>query len=244
MRLDNDQTMLVRMVARVSQWFALRFADVQVEGLEHVPAHGRGHPRGQPRRPTRTRSWPAPGSATPCGRAGSTGWASASCSTGRSSAGSARTAASTRWTAATADVEAYRLATRILESGLRPAHLPRGHAQPHGRPPGGQGRPGAAGPADRRRRSCPIGVNDSDAVWPKGHKLPSPFPRRTDPRADRGAVPRRATSCPPAPTAGPPRPLATTAIMGRIAELLEPRHRGVYAYAVREPSAGRHAAEP
>ncbi|MFN8629132.1 MAG: 1-acyl-sn-glycerol-3-phosphate acyltransferase [Chloroflexota bacterium] len=40
MRLDNDQTMLVRMVARVSQWFARAFASVSIEGLEHVPRKG------------------------------------------------------------------------------------------------------------------------------------------------------------------------------------------------------------
>ena len=41
----------------------------------------------------------------------------------------------------TADVEAFRLATRILEAGRRPADLPRGHAQPRRRAPGAEGRP-------------------------------------------------------------------------------------------------------
>ena len=37
---------------------------------------------------------------------------------------------------------------------------------------------------------------------------------------------------------GAAKTAATTAIMGRIAELLEPRQRGAYASAVREPAPG------
>ena len=79
----------------------------------------------------------------------------------------------------------------------------------------------------------PIGVNNSDSVWPKGQKLPHPFPRRTitvrigEPftaeRLVAVGTDRRAA-----------KTVATTAIMGRIAALLEPRHRGFYAGVIRE----------
>jgi hypothetical protein len=82
-------------------------------------------------------------------------------------------------------------------------------------------------------RVLPIGVNNSDAVWAKGRKLPSPFPRRTirvrigEPFGTEGLVPpgtdRRAAKA-----------AVTREIMVRIAALLEPRHRGVYAAAIRE----------
>ena len=80
-------------------------------------------------------------------------------------------------------------------------------------------------------RIVPIGVNNSDAVWKKGQKLPSPFPRRTitvrigEPFTLADVVPADADRR----TA---KALATKAIMGRIAALLDPRHRGVYADAV------------
>ena len=61
-----------------------------------------------------------------------------------------RTAASIRSTAAAADVEAFRVARADPRRGPRPARLPRGHAQPDGRAPGGEGRPRDARPPDRR----------------------------------------------------------------------------------------------
>ena len=40
MRLDNDQTMLVRMVALCSRILARTFTNVHIEGLEHIPRSG------------------------------------------------------------------------------------------------------------------------------------------------------------------------------------------------------------
>ena len=83
-----------------------RRADL-LAGLRAYPVRGPGpDPPGGPRDPRRQphlqlrcrRDW-ARGSRRPCGAAGSTGSASASCSTGRSWAGSRPKAGSTRWTA-------------------------------------------------------------------------------------------------------------------------------------------------
>ncbi len=77
----------------------------------------------------------------------------------------------------------------------------------------------------------PIGINNTDAVWGKGHKLPSPFPRRTV--TMRVGEPFRIDDVIPAGTdRRAAKTLATTAIMTRIAALLEPRHRGAYAAAI------------
>jgi 1-acyl-sn-glycerol-3-phosphate acyltransferase len=81
-------------------------------------------------------------------------------------------------------------------------------------------------------RIVPIGVSNTDAVWRKGMKLPRPFPRRTitvrigEPFSIADVIPADADR-------RSAKSLATTAIMGRIAELLDPRHRGVYAGAIR-----------
>jgi hypothetical protein len=69
-------------------------------------------------------------------------------------------------------------------------------------------------------------------VWPTGQRLPAPFPRRRI--TVRFGEPFKAADVVP-PVAGrrAAKTAATTAIMGRIAELLEPRQRGAYAGAVR-----------
>ena len=130
-----------------------------------------------------------------------------------------------------ADVEAYRLASRILDAGYVLLVFPEGTRSPTGALQ--EAKDGVAMLAMRSgAQIIPIGVNNADAVWRKGKRLPSPFPRKTmtvrigEPFTTADVVPegvdRRAA-----------KSVATTAIMGRIAELLDPRHRGVYASAVR-----------
>lgn len=234
MRLDNDQTILVRMVALVSRIGSRLFARIRVEGLERIPRTGgvilaanhisnadpvvvgawvttalwrrRIHWLGK----RELFDWPI------------FGWLAAHCGVhpvDRS----------------TADVEAYRLATRILEAGHVLMIFPEGTRSPTGDLQ--EAKDGLATLAMRTGAVIiPIGVNNSDAVWAKGRRLPSPFPRRTitvrigEPFSATGLVPpgtdRRAA-----------KTVATTAVMGRIAALLEPRHRGAYAGAVPEEPA-------
>lgn len=125
-----------------------------------------------------------------------------------------------------ADVEAFRLAIRILEAGNVLLVFPEGTRSPTGglqRPRDGLAllalRTGAA--------ILPVGVAGTDRLWPRG-RIPHPGGRVAlrvgraftlaevlgDAIGDR----RRA------------KPLATEAIMGRIAALLPPKHRGVYGH--------------
>ncbi len=232
MRLDNGQTMLVRMVARLSQWAARALATVQIEGLERVPRTGAvilalNHASNLDAivggawvsDALRTRrihwlgkrelfAWPifgwicAHGGVHPVDRS-------------------------------TADVEAYRLATKILERGYVLLVFPEGTRSPTGALQ--EAKDGLAQLALRTgAQVLPIGINGSDLVWPKGRKLPRPFPRRRivvrigEPFLVSDVVP-------PSTDRRAAKAVATTAIMGRIAELLEPRQRGVYASAVRVP---------
>ena len=232
MRLDNDKSMLVKMVALVSRTFARSVSDVRIEGMEHVPATGalilaanhvsnldailagawttlylrrrRIHWLGK----RELFGWPvfgwicAFGGVHPVDRS-------------------------------TADVEAYRLATRILERGYVLLIFPEGTRSPTGELQGAKD--GMAQLALRTGASIlPIGITDSDRVWPKGRKLPSPFPRRRI-TVRFGEPFKAADVVPPAADRRAAKTAATTAIMGRIAELLEPRQRGVYAGAVRMP---------
>jgi 1-acyl-sn-glycerol-3-phosphate acyltransferase len=130
-----------------------------------------------------------------------------------------------------ADVEAFRLATQILEAGYVLIIFPEGTRSPDGALQ--EAKDGLATLALRSGAVIvPIGINGTDAVWPRGHALPLPIPRRTV--TMRIGEPFRAADVVPAGTdRRAAKTLATTAIMGRIAELLEPRHRGVYADAVR-----------
>ncbi|HEY5628388.1 MAG TPA: (d)CMP kinase [Candidatus Limnocylindrales bacterium] len=231
MRLDNDQTMLVRMVARLSQWAAHLFAKIEIEGLEHVPRKGAlilalNHASNADAivggawvsDALRTRrihwlgkrelfDWPvfgwvcAHGGVHPVDRS-------------------------------TADVEAYRLATKILERGYVLLIFPEGTRSPTGALQ--EAKDGMAQLAMRTgAQILPIGINGSDRVWPKGQKLPHPFPRRKI--VVRIGKPFLASDVvPPIADRRAAKTATTTAIMGRIAELLDPRQRGVYASAVRE----------
>ncbi len=130
----------------------------------------------------------------------------------------------------TADIEAFRLATRILEAGYVLLIFPEGTRSPNGELQ--EAKDGLAMLALRTDAAIvPIGINGSDRVWPKGQKVPHPIPRRTV--TVRVGSPFRAADVVPAGAdRKAAKAIATTAIMGRIAALLEPRHRGVYAAAV------------
>jgi len=235
MRMDNDRTLLTRVVALTARTFARCMARVRVEGLERVPRSGavilavnhisnadpfvsgawindaigrrRIHWLGK----KELFDWPvfggiaARGGVHPVDRGA-------------------------------ADVEAFRLATRILESGYVLLVFPEGTRSPTGELQ--EAKDGLAMLAMRTdAQIVPVGVNNTDAVWRKGRKLPSPFPRRTV--TVRIGTPFRVADVVPAGTdRRTAKTAVTVAVMGRIAELLDPRHRGVYAAAVR-PEASR-----
>jgi len=231
MRLDNDQSLFVRMVALVSRIFARSFARIRVEGLDQIPRTGpvilaANHISNFD--PVVMGSWITPalkrrrihwlGKRELFDWPGF-GWIAASGGVHPVDRG-------------TADVEAYRLATRILEAGFVLFIFPEGTRSPTGELQ--EAKDGLAALAMRTGATIvPIGINNSDAVWAKGHRLPSPFPRRTitvrigEPFGTTGLVPpgtdRRAA-----------KTVVTAVIMGRISALLDPRHRGAYAGAIRE----------
>jgi cytidylate kinase len=226
MRLDNDQTMLVRMCALVSRIGARLFANVDVKGLERIPRTGPvilaiNHASNAD--PFVTGAW-----ITTALRRRRIHWLGKRELFGWPIFG---------WLAAhggvhpvergTADIEAYRLATRILERGFVLLIFPEGTRSPTGALR--EAKDGMATLAMRTGATIvPIGINDSDRVWPKGRRIPQPIPRRTirvrvgEPFRVEDLIPRdldrRAA-----------KRFATTAIMGKIAALLEPRQRGFYA---------------
>jgi len=233
-RLDNEKTMLVRLFALLARIFARTFTNVRIEGLEHIPKTGsvllaanhisnldpvvcgawftlglrrrRIHWLGK----RELFDWPV------------IGWASAHGGVHPVNRGNA-------------DVESFRLATKILESGYVLFVFPEGTRSPTGELQ--EAKDGTAMLAMRTgARIVPIGINETDAVWRKGQKMPSAWPRRTvtvrigESFAIDDVVPegtdRRAA-----------KGIVTSALMHRIADLLEPRHRGVYAGPIRtEPS--------
>ncbi len=226
MNMDNAQTLLVRMIGLVARMGARAFARVRLEGLDRIPRtgpvilaanhisnadpvvigawitpaldHRRIHWLGK----RELFDWPV------------FGWIAASCGVHPVERG-------------TADVEAFRLATRILESGFVLMIFPEGTRSPTGRLQ--EAKDGLAALALRTGAVIvPIGINNSDAVWPKGRRMPSAFPRRTI--TVRVGEPFEAgLLVPPGIDGRAARAVATTAIMGRIATLLDPRHRGAYA---------------
>jgi len=123
-----------------------------------------------------------------------------------------------------ADVEAFRLAKRILDDGQVLFVFPEGTRSPDGALQ--EARDGVAVLAQRTGAPIlPVGIGGSNTVWPRGQKLPHPgghvtlrvgraflladeLPRDIDRKAAKG--------------------LATDLIMRRIAELLPPGQRGVY----------------
>ena len=125
----------------------------------------------------------------------------------------------------TADVEAFRLARRILDEGHALFVFPEGTRSPDGRLQ--EAKDGVARLALRTGAPIvPIGIAGSDRVWPKGRLLPRPggvvtvavgHPFRLSDENEDGGNGRAARSS------------ATRRLMTRIAELLPERHRGVYA---------------
>lgn len=124
-----------------------------------------------------------------------------------------------------ADVEAFRLAQRVLEAGHVLMVFPEGTRSPTGelQVP----KDGLAMLALRTDATIvPIGVSNTDKVWPKGR----PIPRLGGHATMRIGEPFRLSEVLPADLDRKARKSgATTAIMRRIAALLDERHRGAYA---------------
>jgi CMP/dCMP kinase len=130
-----------------------------------------------------------------------------------------------------ADLDAFRTAMRILEAGQVLAVFPEGTRSRDGALQ--QVREGVGMLALRSGAPVlPVAVVDSDLAWPRGRLLPR-FGRRVTVRY--GAPFKVDGAVPPPPESGQKRDrraatgAATRQIMARIAALLPPRQRGVYA---------------
>ncbi len=229
MRLDNDKSMVVRLVALVWRIGARLFADVRVEGMERIPRTGAvilaaNHASNAD--PMLLGGWINPGLRRRrihwLGKKDVfdwpiLGWFAARIGIHPVNRG-------------TADVEAYRLATRILEAGYVLMIFPEGTRSPTGALQ--EAKDGLATLALRTGAAVlPIGISNSDRAWPKGRKLPIVFPRSTITVRIGEPIPA-ADLVPPGMDRRAAKTAATTAIMGRIAALLDERQRGVYAGAV------------
>ena len=123
-----------------------------------------------------------------------------------------------------ADVEAYRLAKRILDEGHVLFVFPEGTRSRDGELQ--EGRDGVASLALRTGAPIvPVGIAGSHRVWPRGQKLPTPGGRVT---VRVGSPFRLADVLPPDLDKQTAKGQATTIIMRRIAELLPENQRGVY----------------
>ncbi len=126
-----------------------------------------------------------------------------------------------------ADVEAFRIARRILEEGHVLVVFPEGTRSPTGALQ--EAKDGLAILALRTgAQILPIGLSGTERFWPRGRKLPRPggqvamrVGRPFSLPEPAGAADRRAV-----------QHAATEEIMRRIAALLPPRYRGVYAHLV------------
>ena len=123
-----------------------------------------------------------------------------------------------------ADVEAFRLAQRILDEGHVLFVFPEGTRSPDGALQ--EARDGLALLALRTGAPIvPIGISGSNRVWPKGQKLPHPGGHVT---IRIGRPFRPADELPPGTDRRTAKGLTTRSIMERIAALLPPSQRGVY----------------
>jgi 1-acyl-sn-glycerol-3-phosphate acyltransferase len=133
---------------------------------------------------------------------------------------------------AAADAEAFRLAQRILQAGEVLMIFPEGTRSPTGelqRP-----KDGLAMLALRTNAwIVPIGVSNTDRVWPKGR----PIPRIGGHATMRVGEPfRLADELPEGLDRKAQKAASTDLIMHRIAEQLDQRHRGPYAESEPTPS--------
>jgi 1-acyl-sn-glycerol-3-phosphate acyltransferase len=123
-----------------------------------------------------------------------------------------------------ADVEAFRVARRVLDAGSVLMVFPEGTRSPTGelQPP----KDGLSMLALRTNATIvPIGISNTDRVWPKGRAIPTPGRHAT---MRIGEPFRVGDLLPPEIDRKAAKGLATTLIMRRIAALLDPRHRGTY----------------
>jgi cytidylate kinase len=127
-----------------------------------------------------------------------------------------------------ADLEAFRTAMRILEAGQTLAVFPEGTRSKDGALQ--QVREGVGMLALRSGAPVlPVAVIDSDILWPRGQLLPH-YGKRVTVRYGTPFVVADELAAAGGPTKGrQATEAATRLIMGRIAELLPPRQRGVYA---------------
>jgi len=137
-----------------------------------------------------------------------------------------------------ADVEAFRLASRILEEGNILFVFPEGTRSQDGALQ--VGRDGVAALALRTGAPIvPLGISGSNRVWPKGQKIPRPGGHVTV-RVGRPFLP--ADLLPPGTDRRAAKTLVTNLIMERIAALLPLSQRGVYGPAT--TAAAGHATRP
>jgi 1-acyl-sn-glycerol-3-phosphate acyltransferase len=134
-----------------------------------------------------------------------------------------------------ADVEAFRLAQRVLAAGHVLVVFPEGTRSPTGalQTP----KDGLAMLALRTQATIvPIGISNTDRVWRKGSLLPRPGGHATMRIGEPFKV---ADVIPPDLGRKAAKTAATDAIMRRIAVLVDPRHRGPYRTGLGGPDGGR-----
>jgi 1-acyl-sn-glycerol-3-phosphate acyltransferase len=123
-----------------------------------------------------------------------------------------------------ADVEAFRLASRILEGGHILFVFPEGTRSPDGALQ--EARDGVALLALRSGAPIvPIGIGGSNRVWPKGQRVPHPGGHVV---VRVGRPFRPSDELPAGTDRRVAKPLVTNMIMERIAALLPVRQRGAY----------------
>jgi 1-acyl-sn-glycerol-3-phosphate acyltransferase len=123
-----------------------------------------------------------------------------------------------------ADIEAFRLASRILEEGHILFLFPEGTRSPDGTLQ--EARDGIAVLAMRSGAPIvPLAIAGSSQVWPKGQSLPHPG-GRVRVRVGKPFVP--AELLPPGTDRRTAKGLVTRLVMERIAALLPPAQRGFY----------------
>jgi 1-acyl-sn-glycerol-3-phosphate acyltransferase len=130
-----------------------------------------------------------------------------------------------------ADVEAFRQAKRVLDEGHLLMIFPEGTRSPNGelqRPRDGL----AVLALQTNAPIVPVGMADTDRVWPRGQKLPRPGGHAT---MTVGAPFVLADELPPDLDRKARKSAGTDVIMRRIAELLPERQRGVYRLPVEAP---------